>query len=396
MRFLILNVDYPDFINWLYTKLPGLEKQPFGEQMKMRNESLNFRADFYSENLRKLGHEAHEIYANNKYIQTAWAREHGIVVKDPTPIFQARPMLLRARRYAAATPLHYLVPRFRPLRRLVLGLPPSLYHILAAQIKHYKPDVLINTSMFWVGSTFLKTMKPYVHLLVGQAGTWHINKLLELENLHCYDLIVSPRPPPVQWFREKGVPAELLRLGFEPRVLSYLTEHENATIPTSFVGAWVSFHNSRVALLENLCVRFDIQVWGPGIEAFPRKSAIRKAYMGQAWGLEMYQILARSKITLNHHGDIPPYASNMRLYEATGVGTLLITDWKENLHELFEPDKEVVAYRSADECAELIQYYLDHEAEREAIARAGHQRTLKDHTYFRRMAELVDIVSTYL
>lgn len=110
----------------------------------------------------------------------------------------------------------------------------------------------------------------------------------------------------------------------------------------------------------------------------------------------MYQILRKSKITLNHHGDIAPYANNCRLYEATGVGTLLITDWKENLHEMFDPGKEVVAYRTPEECAELIQYYLEHDEEREVIARAGQERTLREHTYHQRMEELVDIVRKYL
>ena len=85
----------------------------------------------------------------------------------------------------------------------------------------------------------------------------------------------------------------------------------------------------------------------------------------------MYQISRNSKITLNHHGEIPPYANNCRLYETTGVGSLLITDWKPDLKEMFEPGKEVIAYQNNDECAELIQYYLDHEDERKAIARAG-------------------------
>jgi spore maturation protein CgeB len=86
----------------------------------------------------------------------------------------------------------------------------------------------------------------------------------------------------------------------------------------------------------------------------------------------------------------------LRLYEATGVGTLLLTDWKENLHEIFIPGKEVVAYRSPEECAELIHYYLTHEEERQAIAAAGQQRTLREHTSYQRMQELVDIVPRYL
>ena len=103
----------------------------------------------------------------------------------------------------------------------------------------------------------------------------------------------------------------------------------------------------------------------------------------------MYQILHNSKVTLNHHGDVEPYANNNRLYEATGVGTLLVTDWKENLHEMFEPGKEIVAYRDSDECIELIKYYLEHDDERRAIARAGQERTLKEHTCYHRMQELL-------
>ena len=90
------------------------------------------------------------------------------------------------------------------------------------------------------------------------------------------------------------------------------------------------------------------------------------------------------------------YAGNARLFEATGVGTLLVTDWKKNLHEMFEPGKEVVAYRAADECVEMVQYYLEHDKEREAIARAGQQRTLRDHTYYQRMQQLTDIVQKYV
>ena len=90
------------------------------------------------------------------------------------------------------------------------------------------------------------------------------------------------------------------------------------------------------------------------------------------------------------------YANNMRLFEATGVGALLITDCKENLSEMFEPGKEVVVYRGAEECVELIRYYLEHEEERQTIAAAGQQRTLREHSYYQRMKELVEIVRKYI
>ena len=111
----------------------------------------------------------------------------------------------------------------------------------------------------------------------------------------------------------------------------------------------------------------------------------------------MYNILHTSLITLNHHVDVAgDYAGNVRLFEATGTGTLLVTDWKTNLHKMFVPGKEVVAYRSPEECVEMVQYYLEHDEERGAIAHAGQQRTLRDHTYYQRMQEFEAIVRKYL
>ena len=44
---------------------------------------------------------------------------------------------------------------------------------------------------------------------------------------------------------------------------------------------------------------------------------------------------------------------------------------------------------------EKIRYYLAHEEERSAIAHAGQERTLKDHTYLQRMKELEQIIEAY-
>ena len=104
-----------------------------------------------------------------------------------------------------------------------------------------------------------------------------------------------------------------------------------------------------------------------------------------------------SKITINRHIDVAEnYANNMRLYEATGCGALLVTDYKDNLSELFVPDQEVVTYRSVEEAVDKIKYYLSHEDERSKIAKAGKERTLSEHTYYNRMCQLKEIISKYL
>ena len=111
----------------------------------------------------------------------------------------------------------------------------------------------------------------------------------------------------------------------------------------------------------------------------------------------MFQRLRDSRVVFNNHIDISPAsASNMRLFEATGVGACLITDWRANLPELFELEKEVVTYRTAAECAEKVEYLLAHESERCRIAAAGQRRTLRDHAFENRAARIDEIVRNAL
>ena len=110
----------------------------------------------------------------------------------------------------------------------------------------------------------------------------------------------------------------------------------------------------------------------------------------------MYQILQGRASWSTATSRPPRVADNMRLYEATGVGTMLLTDARDNLAELFEPGREVVTDADEDDLVERIRHYLAHDDERRAIARAGQERTLREHTYAVRMGELVSILEARL
>ena len=289
MKFLILNIDYSEFLCWLYAQHPGLERQPYEHQMRVRNESLFGVADFYSSNLRKLGYEVWDIHANNEFMQKAWARENGLRWRrDWRWKFRMR---------------RGIVPWVSRVRRA------WFYDILKAQIEHYNPDILLNQAMDSISSSFLKEMKPHVRLLMGQ----HAAPLPEGEDFSCYDLVVSSLPNLVEHFRRMGVPAEPHGLGFEPRVLQRLRDGVPKE-PITFVGSMTLYHDGRVRLLESLCRSLDTKIYGQGVDYLPKDSLIRQHYQGEAWGVDMYQILFNSKITINHHiGMAESYANNMPL-----------------------------------------------------------------------------------
>ena len=223
-----------------------------------------------------------------------------------------------------------------------------------------------NVSNFHWGHEVYREIRPYVRLLVGQHGA----PLPAVWDPDVYDLMLSCVDNFVEHFRSLGLRSERLRFAFEPSLLERLSGTA-PTISISFVGNVSMSHASRMRWLEHVCGHASVQVWMPRTPGLPDTSAITRHHHEAVWGLQMYEVLHRSSMTLNHHIDVAEaYAGNLRLFEATGVGTLLVTDWKKNLHEMFEPGKEVVTYRTPEECVELVRYYLDHEDERRAVAAA--------------------------
>ncbi|WP_456678570.1 glycosyltransferase family protein [Bradyrhizobium sp. RDM12] len=135
-------------------------------------------------------------------------------------------------------------------------------------------------------------------------------------------------------------------------------------------------HQQRVAQLELVARHYDLKLYGSGLHTLPASSPLHRCYQGEVWGVEMYQVLRTSRITLNSHIDMAGReAGNMRLFEATGAGSFLLTDDKDNMPSLFERDREVAVWTSVDDCLSEIKRALDDEDWRQSVAQAGQART---------------------
>jgi spore maturation protein CgeB len=77
-----------------------------------------------------------------------------------------------------------------------------------------------------------------------------------------------------------------------------------------------------------------------------------------------------------------------RNFEIPGCGGFLLTSWADNLEDYYLPGKEVVIFSKTSDMIDKIHYYLKHEDERTAIAQAGYERTLQEHTYVQRFTTI--------
>ena len=86
----------------------------------------------------------------------------------------------------------------------------------------------------------------------------------------------------------------------------------------------------------------------------------------------------------------PDYWSD-RIYETMGRGGFIIHPYIKGLEKEFEDKKHLVFYEygNFDQLKELIDYYLVHDEEREAIRKAGHELVKNNYTYKNRWEQIL-------
>lgn len=396
MRFLILSTDEPDFEHWLFRRHPDWPDMTYQEQQRVRNLASHGLPDgLYTRALESLGHEAHEVVVNSVVMQRRWGVEAGVRGDPPRRLDAVAPHAKRAARSfpeAVGTPWVRIKDFVRPIIRPSSLSDADLRAMLFEQVMWYRPDVLYIQSMRWISPDFLRVLRRNVRLVVGQIAS----PLPAGWDLSGYDLVFSSLPNLVERFRREGCRAEELGLGFDPDILRAVPAGPR-DIALSFVGSVGPWHRARVATLERVARDFPLRIWGVGAEELPSSSPLRACYEGRAYGIEMFEILRRSALTLNQHIDMADqFANNQRLYEATGMGACLVTDHKINLADIFDLDREVRPYRDPEDCCRAIAALLEDHALLAATARAGQRRTVQDHTIAARMQQATTVIAELL
>lgn len=403
MKLLRVTTNYPLYLEQFYGARPELQRAAFDVQYReIMLDSFGW-ADFWSHALAPLGYEVWEPVANALFLQRAWATENGVAFDE--------------RRFD--------------------------HEVILAQARAFQPDVVLANDHRRFDVSFFEQLKqqcPSIRLVIGWCGAPPIDGPV----FAAYDLILSNIPGFVDDFRRRGHDAEYFRHAFSKEVLKRIDVDGPGDGGFCFAGSLIrgeGFHADRYRLLSELVEQTDLELFIPGrkgdvaqpendgvkgslrnaiyrtshvpglkwlVNAVPRARQIAEAgeerrYEAQLdarchpplFGRTMYEKLAQSAVTLNSHIDATgPAASNMRLFEATGVGACLLTDWKPNLVEFFEPEREVVTYRSPAEAVEKYRWLQAHERERREIAAAGQQRTLREHTFDHRAPILHEMIQS--
>lgn len=126
-----------------------------------------------------------------------------------------------------------------------------------------------------------------------------------------------------------------------------------------------------------------------------RRAGIDVQVYGTGWGQrishqQMVSMFTRSRInlSLNNACDARFQQIKGRNFEVPACGGFLLTGAAEDLNDYYQYGKEVAAYGSTAELIDKIRHYLANEKERAAIAKAGYERTMREHTYNHRFDKI--------
>ena len=281
--------------------------------------------------------------------------------------------------------------------------------ILIQQIQYYKPDILYIGNVSIVNSTFIKKIKKFnfVKLILGFHCAPFTPSIIK--NLKDVDAIVTCTKGYQQSISQKlNKNILLMQHAFDSdqQLSSY---EEIRDIDVSFVGSLFlnkGLHSNRVEMIYELMKKFKNNYIAINfsnkfflnfvslifrsifkfdlfkkISFFYRLIYIYYFSKKPIFGKKMLKILNRTKILVNTHIEDTEYAGNMRLFEGTGSGCLLITDVKKDIDKLFKPNEEIELFSDKLDLIKKCTYYLKNQDKLNNISKAGLKKTLNFHSY---------------
>ena len=181
------------------------------------------------------------------------------------------------------------------------------------------------------------------------------------------------------WYQVEGCPSIYFPEASNPELFNPLAGSKRYDV--CFVGANYGIRSKIVKVIEKKGV--DVICYGNG---WPN---------GRIDVERIPELFSRSRIvlgvgTIGHCTDF--YALKMRDFDGPMSNSLYITHDNPDLYDLFEIGKEIVTYRTPEECADKVSYYLNYSNECETIAEAGHKRAVKEHSWEKRFEKMFKII----
>ncbi len=366
LSFMQIHTFYQRYLDKFYNRDPRLTTVSFGQQIGKLIEDGFSGIHIFAPYMAKRGYDSHFVVANNRFSQAAWLKENNI----------NKPM---DNNFAI--------------------------EVTKMQIENIKPDVLYLSDPINFDARFLQSLSYKPKLVVG----WRAADIPATTDWTGFDVILSGLEGVRNTALEIGAKEALPFVpGFPGWINDQLFDVE-ADTDLVFGGSYtLNQHRKRNAYLKYMAESsndFSLRYFLSGDVDYI-DPAVARFNQGDKYGMELYHEMKRGKMIFDGRGDIRYLSSNpnlsddiakketmnMRIFETTGLGRLLLTENFENLSNYFEIGKEIVAFENERDLIEKIKLYSTNHDLREEIALAGFNRCNKDYSMEARSLEFDKLI----
>ncbi len=292
---------------------------------------------------------------------------------------------------------YYIMKEFKKLGHSVFVYHDTKVYSLIFFLSHYlfkliasiyKPDIIFSTKAHKIS---LKNMEWSKERFTTIMWYFDIRVPIEqriLDRAKRVDLFYITNYGQIPQFIQKKVNAKYLThaciTDFNPKTGSYNYE-------VSFIGNNnTTGPGMREELLNLIGSHFDLHVFGA------RWSSKNFISHPRIFNEEYANVCTRSKIVIDIKSfdyclDVEGYFSD-RTPLTLGFGGFLLSQYTPGVDQMYKDRKHLVYFKTPEEAISLIEYYLHHEDERKQIAEQGKEYILKNHTYLKRVEQIIQDV----
>ncbi|QKG85169.1 glycosyltransferase [Kroppenstedtia pulmonis] len=269
---------------------------------------------------------------------------------------------------------------------------------LNRKLRLFKPDVIL---------VFGHDNHPVLPQLRGSGapiGLWVVNDPYSLDNYRrkvpSYDFIITQDSGSIPFYQKMAKPCIHLPLAVNTTIYRPRSVPDSYASDVCFIGnGWPSrirFFNRLSSYLQDKKFILIGAKWEKLNDYDRMKAGIINRTVSPQEAARYYN---GAKVVLNIHRSpndinknplrLPACTPNNRTFDIAACRAFQLLDQRRDLNRLYDPGREMVSFVNLKDLVEKMDYYLQHQTEREKIAARAYRRTIQDHTYMKRLLVLL-------
>lgn len=271
-------------------------------------------------------------------------------------------------------------------KRAKILVEEQVNHGLLSLVDNYKPDYLFVFKGKNITPLTLTRIKKKGIITINYFPDYMEDFVWIKKHVSDYDFFFNPCEIVVNKLKQLKIKSYYLPFGYNPdkKIIKVIKKYDLA-----FVGQYTKRREKYFSALTNL----DFHIWG--YQKYWQETKLFKHFHKEASFEKTKEIIRSAKIVVNVltcEDKIPIKSVNYRVFETEGLGTFLLNWYHEPINEFYKDGVEIVNFKTPKDLLAKAKYYLVNESKREEIAFNGWRRTVKEHTWKKRLTNMFKII----